>query len=106
MVPGASVPVTLRPGPRDLLSNERWLRMDVCVEGHDGLVLVPADSSMRLLQVEKIIPGSSADLWNQKQETFELHGYQTSFSVQPGDVINKINGFSGAQAMLYEQGRY
>lgn len=102
MVPGASVPVTLRPGPRDLLSNERWLRMDVCVEGHDGLVLVPADSSMRLLQVEKIIPGSSADLWNQKQETFELHGYQTSFSVQPGDVINKINGFSGAQAMLYE----
>jgi len=102
MVAGASVPVTLRAGPRDLLSNERWLRMEVCVEGDEGLVLVPAESSMKLLQVEKIISGSSTDLWNSKQEVFELHGFTTSFALQPGDVINKINGFTGAQAMLYE----
>ncbi|CAJ1377234.1 unnamed protein product [Effrenium voratum] len=102
IVPGASVPVALRSGPRDLLSTERWLRMEVCVEGHEGLVVTPADSSMKLLQIEKVIPGSSADIWNNKQELFELHGYQMSFAVQPGDVIKKINGFSGAQAMLYE----
>lgn len=53
IVPGASVPVALRPGPRDLLSTERWLRMEVCVEGSDGLSLAPADSLMKLLQVEK-----------------------------------------------------
>ncbi|CAE7302867.1 unnamed protein product [Symbiodinium natans] len=105
LIPGASSPVTLRPGPRDLLCSERWLRREICVDGNEGLVVEPADTSMKLLMVEKVIPGSPVDEWNSKQEPFELHGFEMSYALQPGDVIKKVNGFQGAQVMLYEMRR-
>jgi len=102
LVPGASVPVTLRPGPRDLLCSERWLRREVCVDGHEGLQVETADTTMKLLMVDKVVPGSAVDEWNAKQEPFELHGFEMSYALQPGDVIKRVNGFEGAQVMLYE----
>ena len=35
------------------ISKNAWISWQVCVEGDEGLVLVPAESSMKLLQVEK-----------------------------------------------------
>lgn len=41
-----------RMDPTDGGSRHATLRQ-VCVEGHEGLVVTPADSSMKLLQIEK-----------------------------------------------------
>eukprot|EP00931_Biecheleriopsis_adriatica_P108781 TRINITY_DN8306_c0_g1_i7.p1 TRINITY_DN8306_c0_g1~~TRINITY_DN8306_c0_g1_i7.p1 ORF type:complete len:2146 (-),score=473.90 TRINITY_DN8306_c0_g1_i7:103-6483(-) len=106
LVPGASAPIELRPGPRDLLSQERWLRMEVCIEDDfEGLLVAKADSFSKLLIVEKVVGDSPMARWNQKQASLEVHGFAHRFCVQAGDVINKINGFTGAQAMLYELSR-
>mmetsp|Transcript_84539 Transcript_84539/g.149694 ORF Transcript_84539/g.149694 Transcript_84539/m.149694 type:complete len:2055 (+) Transcript_84539:34-6198(+) len=103
VVPGATAPIELRPGPRDLLSQERWIRSQVCIDNNgDGLVLSPADSNQMLLMVDKIVPGSPMDEWNKRQGVDEFHGYAHRKSVEPGDIIKRINGFSGVRAMMYE----
>jgi len=75
------------------------------VDAHEGLVVSPADTAMKLLQVDKVVPGSPVDEWNQKQDEYELHGFMMSTGLQPGDVITRVNGFVGAQVMLYELSR-
>eukprot|EP00930_Biecheleria_cincta_P038037 TRINITY_DN26132_c0_g1_i1.p1 TRINITY_DN26132_c0_g1~~TRINITY_DN26132_c0_g1_i1.p1 ORF type:complete len:2057 (+),score=378.38 TRINITY_DN26132_c0_g1_i1:113-6283(+) len=106
LYPTATLPIELRPGPRDLFASERWIRMKACIEGGcDGLELVAADSAGQLLLVESVEPGSPMDIWNHRQESLEFHGYTLAQRIQVGDLVKNINGVTGAQAMLYEISR-
>jgi len=104
LVPGASAPVQLAAGPRDLPSTRRKLLLKLKVPGNmEGLHLRPAGESALL--VERIEPGSEFAKWNQGQSertSMLIHGRPVPQALCLGDLLVRSNGAWGAETMMQE----
>jgi len=100
LLPGISSPIDLRPGPRDLMHQQRWLKLKAVLDcSAEGLKLVKRG---KVLMIDQVVPGSPVDNWNQQQVEEDIHGFTLRKYLQRGDVISEVNGLHGAVAMLTE----
>eukprot|EP00929_Paragymnodinium_shiwhaense_P047686 TRINITY_DN24180_c0_g1_i1.p1 TRINITY_DN24180_c0_g1~~TRINITY_DN24180_c0_g1_i1.p1 ORF type:complete len:2350 (-),score=687.41 TRINITY_DN24180_c0_g1_i1:126-7175(-) len=102
LAPGSTSPVALRTGPREFFGARRWLRLQTVYRGSTKGLGLKSTPSGRSLEVISVAHGSEVAKWYEREKGLKLHGGKVIVALRPGDNIVRVNGVSGAEAMLHE----